>query len=536
MKPRTLVSAVERIGGVLMALLLSPATASPQPPPPQPSAPQSNSAADLLRGLEDQVRALSSSLHELHAEMERSHAEAAQLQQELQQTREQVTALRNELEESHIHASTRLAKTGAAARATDQDANWQIDQRVAKMEEEQQVLGAKVEEQHQTKVESASKYRVKLSGMVLLNVFTNRGGLEDVDFPAEARQIQPQQTNTSFGATLRQSLLGLELFGPQVGGARTRADLQADFAGGLPGASNGVTLGVVRLRTGGFRLDWPRTSVVAGQYAPFFSSLSPTSLASVAYPAFADSGNLWTWTPQVQIEHRFILSEASSLSLQGGILDPLTGEPPSDPFYRMASAGEQAGQPAYAARVAWTHGPSDRSLAVGVGGYYERQNWGFDRIVDAWAGTADWRLPLGRWFSLTGEFYRGRAIGGLGAADGRSVLFSGDPTVPQTLVQGLNTTGGWAQLKFTPTQRVEFNAAFGEDLPSSADLTRFAQPLTNTYLDVGIGRNESAFINSIYHLRSNFLLSAEYRRIRTAEINASPSTANHVSLGAAVLF
>ena len=222
--------------------------------------------------------------------------------------------------------------------------------------------------------------------------------------------------------------------------------------------------------------------------------------------------------------------------MQGGILDPLTGEPPSDPFYRMASAGEQAGQPAYAARVAWTHGPSDRSLAVGVGGYYERQNWGFDRIVDAWAGTADWRLPLGRWFSLTGEFYRGRAIGGLGAADGRSVLFSGDPTVPQTLVQGLNTTGGWAQLKFTPTQRVEFNAAFGEDLPSSADLTRFAQPLTNTYLDVGIGRNESAFINSIYHLRSNFLLSAEYRRIRTAEINASPSTANHVSLGAAVLF
>jgi len=538
MKRHCLVSAVEKTRSLLIALLLSAAIASPQAPTQQSNTPQANATTDVLRGLEAQVRALSSSLHELHAEMERSHAEAAQLRQELQQTREQVTALKNELEESGVNTSTRLAKSGAAAEATDQDRTQQVDQRMAKIEEDQQLLGAKVEDQYQTKVESGSKYRVKLSGMVLLNVFTNRGIAENLDFPAEARPLQPQNTNASFGATLRQSLVGLELFGPEVAGARTKADLQADFAGELPSAPNGVTLGVVRLRTGGFRLDWPRTSVVAGQYAPFFSPLSPTSLATVAYPPLADSGNLWTWTPQVEIEHRFSLSEASSLSVQGGILDPLTGEPPPDPYYRMASAGEQGGQPAYAARVAWTHGPPARPLTVGVGGYYARQNWGFSRNVDAWAGTADWRLPLGRLFSLTGEFYRGHAIGGLGAAEGRSVLFNGDPTLPQTLVQGLHTTGGWAQLKFTPLERMEFNAAFGEDVPSSADLARFAQPLTNTYvnLDAGIGRNESAFFNTIYHLRSNFLLSAEYRRIRTGEIDGSLHTINHVSLGAAVLF
>ena len=536
MRRRTLVSAVEKVGSVLMALLLSPAIASPQPPQ-QPNAQQANSASDLLRGFEAQVRALSSSLSELHAEMERSRAEALELRQELQQTREQVTDLKNELEKTRADTSIGLVSRAAAPDA-DQGASPPVEPRVAKMEEEQQLLGAKVEDQYQTKVESGSKYRVKLSGMVLLNVFTNRGITDNLDLPAQARPIQPQQTNASFGATIRQSLLGLELFGPEVAGAKTKADIQADFAGGLPSATDGVTLGVVRLRTGGLRLDWPRTSVVAGQYAPFFSPLSPTSLATVAYPALADSGNLWTWTPQVEIEHRFSLSEASSLSVQGGILDPLTGEPPPDPFYRMPSAGEQAGQPAYAARVAWTHGPSNRPLTVGVGGYYERQNWGFGRIVDAWAGTADWRLPLGPWFSLTGEFYRGRAIGGLGAAEGRSVLFSGDPTLPQTLVRGLHTTGGWAQLKFAPLERVEFNAAFGEDLPSSADLTRFAQPLTNTYvdLDTAIGRNESAFFNSIYHLRSNLLLSAEYRRIRTPEVYPSLPTVNQVSFGAAVLF
>lgn len=533
MKPRTLIPAVGKIRSVLMALLLSPAIASSQPPPQQPDASQTNLAPDSLRGLEAQVRALSSSLHELHADMERSREEAAELRQELQHTREQVTALKNELEESRI-TSTRLAKSGAATVAADQDTSQQIDQRVAKMEEEQQLLGAKVEDQYQTKVESSSKYRVKLSGMVLLNVFTNRGTPDNVDFPAKADEPHPMDTNASFGATVRQSLLGLELFGPEVAGAKTKADIQADFAGGLPDTTNGVTLGVVRLRTGGLRLDWPRTSVVAGQYAPFFSPLSPTSLATVAYPAFAESGNLWTWTPQVEIERRFSLSEASSLALQGGILDPLTGEPPYDSYYRSAQAGERSGQPAYAARIAWTHGASNQPLMIGVGGYYARQNWGFGRIVDSWAGTADWRLPLGPWFSLSGEFYRGRAIGGLGAAEGRSVLFNGDPTLPQTLVHGLNTTGGWAQLKYTPLERVEFNAAFGEDFPSPADLTRF--PQSTSYFDAEIGRNESVFFNSIYHLRSNFLLSAEYRRIWTGEIHPSLYTLNHLSLGVAVLF
>jgi hypothetical protein len=534
MKGCILICAAEKTGSLMIALLLSSVMVSPQQPPRQPNTPQANPATDSFRDLEAQVRALSLSLHELHAEVERSRAEAGELRQELQQTREQVTALKGELGELRTNASTRSAGSAAATEGTGQATGELIDQRMVKMEEEQQLLGAKVEDQYQSKVESASKYRVKLSGMVLLNVFTNHGTPDNLDFPTQAREPRPLETNASFGATIRQSLLGLELFGPRLMGARTRADIQADFAGGFPNTENGVTLGLARLRTGGFRLDWPRTSVVVGQYAPFFSPLSPTSLASVAYPAFANSGNLWTWTPQIEIEHRFSISESSSLALQGGLLDPLTGEPPYQSFYRSAQAGERAGQPAYAARVAWTHGGSNQPLTVGVGGYYARQNWGFGRIVDAWAGTADWRLPLGRWFSLSGEFYRGRAIGGLGATDGRSVLFDGDPTLPQTLVRGLHTTGGWAQLKFAPSERVEFNAAFGEDLPSSADVAQAAQ--STRYFNADIGRNESAFVNSIYHLRSNLMLSAEYRRIRTSETYLPLSLLNHVSLGAAVLF
>jgi outer membrane murein-binding lipoprotein Lpp len=530
MQPCSLLSVGKKASSMLMAFLLGSGMASPQQPPQALNAPQANQTADALRDLEAQIRELSSSLHEMHAEVERSSAEAAQLRQELQETREQVSALRNEMSASHINPPA--VDSAVKAEEEGQCTGGQLDQRVAKVEEDQQLLGAKIEDQYQTKVESGSKYRVKLSGMVLLNLFTNRGGANNLDLPTEARP--PMDTNAVFGATIRQSLLGLELFGPDVAGAKSKADIEADFFGGLPNTPNGVTMGLFRLRTGGFRLDWERTSVVAGQYTPFFSPLSPTSLATVAYPPFADSGNLWTWTPQVEIEHRFSLSEASRLTLQGGILDPLTGEPPYDSYYRSASAGEKTGQPAYAARIAWTHGGSNRPLTVGLGGYYERQNWGFGRIVDGWAGTADWSLPLAPWLLLTGEFYRGRAIGGLGAASGVSVVFNGNPISPQTEVQGLNTTGGWAQLKFTPFERLEFNGAFGEDFPSPSDLREY--PFALNYFNAGIGRNESAFVNGIYHVRSNFLLSLEYRRLWTAATQHPVSTTNHVNLGAAFLF
>jgi len=514
-----------------MAFLLSSAMASSQQPPASNAA-QANAPADALHDLEAQIRELSSSLREMHAEMERSRAEAVELRQELQDTREQVSALKNEMSDSRINAPTQTVDSAIKGQGVGSGASQQVDQRIAKVEEEQQLLGAKIEDQYQTKVESGSKYRVKLSGMVLLNLFSSRGGADNLDLPTRARA--PMDTNASFGATIRQSILGLELFGPEIAGAKSRADIQSDFFGGLPNAPDGVTMGLLRLRTGGFRLDWERTSIVAGQYAPFFSPLSPTSLAAVAYPPFSYSGNLWTWTPQVEIEHRFSLSEASSLSLQGGILDPLTGEPPYNPFYRSASAGEKSGQPAYAARIAWTHGGSNRPLTVGVGGYYERQNWGFGRIVDGWAATADWSLPLGPWASLTGEFYRGRAIGGLGASSGVSVVFNGDPTNPQTSVLGLNATGGWAQLKLAPTERLEFNGAFGEDFPKYENLRQFPQAIS--YFSAGIGRNESAFLNSIYRVRSNLLLSLEYRRVWSSATLPSLATANHVNLGAAFLF
>ena len=124
----------------------------------------------------------------------------------------------------------------------------------------------------------------------------------------------------------------MEVYGPTLAGAQTSANVNFDFMGGFSNDSNGVTDDLVRLRTATMRLDWTQTSIVGGQDAPFFSPLSPTSFASLGYPEFADAGNLWTWTPQVRVEHRLNISEADRLLLQGGLLDPLSGEAPSSQY------------------------------------------------------------------------------------------------------------------------------------------------------------------------------------------------------------
>jgi hypothetical protein len=483
-----------------------------------------------LQNLEKQMSEMQSMMTAMHVDLLRSRAEASELRRELEASRG-LPAARHPAE----NVSGPKREAALPGSVANSQAGTGDEQRLQKLEEEQQLSNARLKEQNQTKVESASKYRVRLSGAAILNLISNYGIVDNLDFPSLVPADRPIDPKGSFGASLRQSLLGLEVFGPEIKGAHVSADLQFDFAGGFPNSPDGITLGLARLRTGVIRIAGQRTTLVAGQDAPFLSPLSPSSIASLAIPAFAYAGNLWTWTPQIRLEHRVNVTENSSLLLQGGLLDPLTGEPPTSQYLRAPNAGEASRQPAYAARTAWSHRLFHHELVLGVGGYYSGQNWKFHRNVDAWAGTADWTVPLGDQWEFSGEFYRGRAVGGLGGGIGRSVVFSGPITDPHTQVRGLNATGGWAQIKFRQTEKLEWNGAFGQDSSFARDLRLF--PLsTQSYFDPSLARNRSAFLNFIYRPRSDLLFSVEYRHLRTITVTGNSETAGHIDVSMGVLF
>lgn len=524
-----------------MVISLPRVSIAQQPEPAAATTPQDASLTETVKQLQQQVNELRSIVSDLRNESERYRSETQALREELRSAVTQIPRQTSGTTEANASVPSgeqgeRKPPDAGSAQSDTTRSESNASARLAKLEEEYDLLTGKIDDQYQTKVDSQSKYRVRLSGLALLNLFTTRGNVDNADLPGLANPSDALGRANSTGLSFRQSQIGLEVFGPEIGGARARGDVNFDFAGGFPNTPNGVTFGLMRLRTGTIRLDWAHTSLVAGQDAPFFSPLSPTSFATVAEPAFAYAGNLWTWTPQIRVEHRITTSENSNLTIQGGVLDGLTGEP-SAPWVRNAQAGEYSRQLAYATRVAWSHELFGQSMTFGAGGYYSRQNWGLGRNIDAYAATLDWNIPFTSRLALTGEFYRGRALGGLGGGLYQSALYNGYPTNPATSIRGLDAIGGWSQLKFRASSKLEFNAGAGQDNPFASELRAFPYSAYQVNQQNGVvTRNQSELFNVIYRPRSDLIFSAEYRHIGTYEPDNSRYTADHVNLVMGILF
>jgi len=478
-------------GALLLAAfsVLSPVALRAQPQQASPAT-TADAPASVDR-LVAEVRRLQQAIDTLQTQLTESRRESAAVQQSLQELREQ-------------------------------------------LEEEQSLLAAQASTLEQSKVESGSKYRARIFGMALMQLVSTRGAVDNIDLPILAVEAEPGDPGGNVSAAVRQSYIGLAVFGPKVGRFATSGDMRVDFFGGFLDANDGLSGPNVRLRTMQIAAEGDRTSIRAGQETPFFSPLSPSSLASTAYPSLASAGNIWAWTPQVYIEHRFPRPGNTTWAVRAGVLDSLTGELPRSEYTRLATSGERSRMPAYAGHAGWRRGTDDRVTSLGGGAYYARHNWAYGRTVNAWAATADWELPLSRVVRLSGELYKGAAIGGLGGGAHSSVLFDGLPSDPASTVFPLHSTGGWAQMKLKPTPRVEFNLAYGVDRSRPHGFEGLLQPPSDEAPSAS--RNAGAIANWIYQLRSNLFLTVEYHRLWSTRLDGRSWLADHVSLGGAIAF
>jgi hypothetical protein len=526
---------IRRSSACSVLLLWSTVCGWAQQPRP-PAAAQSDAMAAAINDLQQQVSALREAVAEVRDEAAQYRTETAELKRELQATREQLatTASPGATASPRGTSSAQAATSDQTLSSPPQASPGSLADRVAALEDSAQLLNGKIDEQYQTKVASASRYRVRLSGIVLMNLFDNRGTTDNQDIPSWASPTLTGMSDRNFGATLRQSEIGLEVFGPTLAGAKLSGSLQADFAGGFPNTWNGVNYGQFRLRTASARMDWEDTSIVVGQDNLFLSPLSPSSFASLAVPAFNYAGNLWGWIPQVRVEHRFDVADGQRITLQAGILDNLTADFPADSYFRAPQAGESSGQPGYGFRTAWGSKIFGQAFTLGVAGYYGRQYWRFGHHRDGWAGMTDWEIPLAPRLSLSGEFYRGRAVGGLGGGISQSVLYNGDPSLPTTAVSGLDSIGGWSQLKLRANAKLEFNAGYGLDNPTAEEARAFAAG--QAYTGPTMTENRGALVNFIYRPRSNLLFSTEYRHLRTTYLDDNAYSAEQVNVMMGILF
>src|ERR1700693_4470489 len=215
--------------------------------------PDVKSLAASMQKLQTQVESLNAQMGEMRTAQQQALLQAEQLRAELQQAKEELAA---RLGNGRAPTTSSLSAPPATPAMTTPSPNaapqsgTSLEGRVSKVEENQDLMNGKIQEQSQTKVESGSKYRLRLSGIVLLNTAVTRGSVDILDYPQIATPTTPPGTSGAFSGSLRQSQIGIEAFGPDIAGAHTSANLNFDFAGGFPNTSNGVAFGIVRLRTG----------------------------------------------------------------------------------------------------------------------------------------------------------------------------------------------------------------------------------------------------------------------------------------------
>lgn len=468
---------------------------------------------------EEKVRRLAAAVAQAQAQMSAYQMQLLQMQRQLTALQQQLTA-----EKGGQPAPPTATPPPEAIAGDSSSTATALDD----IRERQTVDESQIATHEQTKVETESKYPLKVTGLLLFNTFVNT---RQVDIPEDPTYAVNGGGST--GLTLRQTILGFDARGPRLLGATSDADLRVDFfANGSQ--SNYDANGLLRLRTAHANLNWNHTRAFVSLDRSLIAPYTPSSLVAVGNPPLSWSGNLWSWVPQIGISQQIPLGH-SQLKLEAGLLDPPSppsiGGPVANPPTTFPS--ERSRWPGTDARVSYALGEHGEGPEFGVGGYFSPHRLTDGTRFDAWAGTLDLRVPVGSHFEFLSNVYRGQALGGLGAGGYVDYVYKykGDSKE----LYALDDIGGWAQLKFKPRERLEFNAAYGIDNPFANDI-RMSMDSSPTSSYTGLSRNRTIFGNVIYSPSSYLLFSLEYRKLWTNYASGSLYSSDVIGLGAGYRF
>jgi len=363
--------------------------------------------------------------------------------------------------------------------------------RVARAEEAIELLRARLQEQDQAKVGSRLRNRVQLSGLILINAYSNGAAVNNSDVPLFADSSSTPGSHV--GGTARQTRLGITVSDARALGGALGGDLQLDFYGGSVG---GRINPLLRIRTATARIDWPHFGILLGQESPLVAPLNPVSFASSGLPGFANAGNLWLWIPQARATLE--MGRSFRVGLQGAALAPLEPSPARARFFAdTADNAESSGRPTVEGRMYFGWGDGDAESQFGFGIHRGWLVATGDTLITSEALTVDGRLAFGEKLLIQGEaFFSGQALGGLGGGGiGQNRGAGGVP---------VRTQGAWVQLNLRPTFAWELGGGYGFDDPDDSDLTATA-------------RFKNVAFTGHLHWRpgGGLLTGVEFRRIET---------------------
>jgi hypothetical protein len=415
------------------------------------------------------------------------------LEQQNRQLIQEVHALRQEVDASRTHA------TPASSVQDDQ----------APLADRVTVDEHRIEEQAQTKVEASQKFPISLNGMLLFNAFANSAGSSSETSGGYGLLTGPNRS----GATLRQTLLGIEFQGPALpGDGRVNGSLMMDFWAGNPNPGSNW----LRLRRADLSLEWRNRTFTVGQDKPLISPYQPDSLAEVGIPPLAGAGNLWFWLPQARYEERLHFGANNGLTGQVALMQ--TAESYATVPAEYSSSLELA-RPAVEGRFAFWHRFDDvRRLEVGSG-FHASSTHVAGASVPSRIASLDWRIVPFSKLTFTGTLYKGQNVANLGALGNGFTILENDTVRP------VHSSGGWTQVSVPVTNRLTLNLFGGMEDDRAAYSAAY-----------GIVRDVNYASNFMYHLGPNVVVSLEALQMRARSFSGTSEIRNHYDLALGYLF
>jgi hypothetical protein len=375
------------------------------------------------------------------------------------------------------------------------------------VDERIEIQQQRIEEQAQTKVEASQKFPIRLAGMALFNAFVNSKQSGGADYPVVAAPTGPGHD----GATVRQTIIGLEFAGPRtIWGGKVNGSVYMDF---FAGATNSA----MRIRTASIDIAWKNRSISAGLEKPIFNPREPSSLAQVGISPLTGAGNLWLWLPQVRFEQDIRLGASSGVRAQIGAVQTREIGP------YVGTVVPEASRPAAEGRFNFYHNFDEERRMEISGGFHASTTHAAGHSIPSNLFAMDWFFNPWKPVEFTGVFYSGQNVAHLGS--GTRQGFAVYTNYGRTYGAALGSRGGWGQVTLHALPRLDFHLFTGQVDDANHDL------------GVGsIGKNLLFGGNAYFHVAPNVLVGVEASQVRTVYLGQGVRINNHYDLALAYLF
>ncbi len=306
---------------------------------------------------------------------------------------------------------------------------------------------------------------------------------------------------TSFNVQARTSRLGLNIAGPDLccGSIKSSGVVEVDFIN----QTNSENKGALQLREAYWQLSNDDFKFLFGQtkdvILPLYSNMFDyNALYALGNPGYRNP--MASFTRYYYPDQNVRMEVTTALSMVCG------GD--------FSAYDAPGAYPTIQSRIGWTIArPNVKTpIQFGFSGHVGEQRYNFPgktSSVDSWSANFDLVYPITDRLSVRGEFFHGQSMAGFFGGAFQNIDY--DPTTKTGTRKSIHTTGGWGEIVWKITDKLQYAVGLGIDDPHNSDME--AAP---------IEKNGMYYTNFVYDFTNYFRSGIMYAYVMTDYRDGNP--------------